>query len=189
MVSSRHALLAKGFTLIELLVVISVIAVLSTVFVAGFRSDGRGLALERSSRVFIQAVDQARSLSLSGGQHEGETVSGGFGFYAQEDTGDIILFADCNQDGEYQENGASSSCAASASEKVETISLESGVTFDSITPCTSGACTLTVVFVPPYATSSFAPDLTGVESIFILRNQDGATKEIRINTLGVATIE
>jgi prepilin-type N-terminal cleavage/methylation domain-containing protein len=185
-VSTRVA--REGFTLIELLVVISVIAVLSTVFVVGFRSDGRSLALSRSSRVFIQSVDQVRALSLSGGQHEGETVSGGFGFYAQQDQGSIILFADCNGDGEYQENGASSTCAASASEQIEVIELEAGIVFDSIAPCTSGACTITVVFVPPYATSSFSPDLTGTEAVFVLGNEDGTTREIRINTLGVATV-
>ncbi|MEX0916587.1 MAG: type II secretion system protein, partial [Candidatus Spechtbacterales bacterium] len=178
-----------GFTLVELLVVISVIAVLSTLFMAGFRSDGSALALDRSSRAFTQSVDQVRSLSLSGGQHEGETVSGGFGFYTQEGQGDIILFADCNGDGEYQENGASSTCVASASEQVEVVQLESGITLSSVTPCTSGACTITVVFVPPYAMSSFSPALAGTEAVFILSGREGATREVRINTLGVATIE
>jgi len=178
-----------GFTLAELLVVVSVIALLSTVFFAGFRSDGQALALERSARSFVQTVDQVRALSLSGGQHEGQTVSGGFGFYVQQDQGSVLLFADCNGDGEYQENGASSTCADDASEAVETVALESGITFDSISPCTSGACTLTVVFVPPYAASTFSPNLVGTEAIFVLKNSQDTTRQIRINTLGVTTTQ
>lgn len=169
--------------------VIAVIAILSSLFFAGFRQDGQALALERSSRSFVQAIDQARSLSLSGSQHEGQTVSGGFGFYVQQDQGSILLFADCNGDGEYQENGASSTCADDASEEVETIALESGITFDTITPCTSGACTLTVVFIPPYAASTFSPNLVGTEAIFSLINSQSDTRQIRINTLGVTTTQ
>lgn len=179
---------SEGFTLAELLVVIAVLSILSASFIISFRSSGNELALERSARRVAEVVDQARSLSLSGAQHEGVTVSGGFGLFVQEGTDEMYLFADCNGDGEYQENGAASSCPASASELVEVVQLERNIVFEDITPCSSGACTLTVLFVPPYADASFSPALTGTEATFTLSEPSGATTNVGINSLGVATI-
>lgn len=179
---------STGFTLIELIIVIAVLSILSATFVFGFRSSSNELALDRSARRLIQVVDQARVNSLSGVQHEGVAVPGGFGIFVQEGTDSIYVFADCNGDGEYQENGSASTCEGGASELVEEVMLEDGISFATIVPCTSGACTLTVRFMPPYATSTFSPALTGTEAVFILEDRSGTTTEVRMNTLGVSRI-
>jgi len=66
----------KGFSIIELIISVSVIAIISTITIIGFRGAGRESVLKDQSRVLKTGIEQARGMSLAATmvEKEGEQV-------------------------------------------------------------------------------------------------------------------
>jgi prepilin-type N-terminal cleavage/methylation domain-containing protein len=188
-----------GFTLIEMLVTLSVIAILSSMFLLSARNNRDDLALQHSGQLVVQAVDEARNNALANKEHaalgsaDTPTVSpGGHGIRFAIGDNFSTLFADCDNDTELDMSGSAPSCGEASTlggyPEIEKITLlRPGVTITGINNfgCPIAA-KLDVVFRPPYPQPEFEPPLAGCpESSVTLTNGSGSSLVIFINELGI----
>lgn len=192
---------SSGFTFIELLTVMAVTIILSGIVLVNFRKGERNLALQRSAQIITQTINQAITSSLAGKRHPdaaGTINQGGFGIYIEVGASSVVLFADCDSEGDYDLSGSAGLCidalsgaGSSYPEKVELKNLESNITISSITPCSGGPpCALNIVFLPPDPQAFFNnSSLAAGEASIQIQDTTGNTLIVKVNALGVTYIE
>ena len=94
----------RAFTLVEMIIAISIIALISGVFLANYSGGANRTTAINTSRDLIGALNRAESNSLYGVKYNGALSSGGWGVYINKSTSTYILFADTNNNGAY-DNG------------------------------------------------------------------------------------
>ncbi|MCX6760597.1 MAG: type II secretion system protein [Candidatus Nealsonbacteria bacterium] len=128
----------KSFTLIEILVVISLISILTIFVVPNFHLANSRIAVERAAYKLARDIRNAEEMSVSSRKTSfskfNSTLfpSGGYGLSFTGSVNSYILFADCNNDGKYDETSGAPSCAVAGPgstypEKIEEIFLEPGI--------------------------------------------------------------
>lgn len=102
----------KGFTLLEMLVSIFIIALISTIFMANYRSYGRKSELRMTAQKLASDIRKMQNYSLGLKEYNGSFPEGGWGIYltTQVDTNNLayyILFRDgeSNKDHVRDSNG------------------------------------------------------------------------------------
>jgi len=183
----------EGFSLIELMVVMAIITIISAIFFLNLREGEGGLALQRSAQAVTQNISATINNSLGGKEHGGTVSSGGFGIIFEENSQDIIIFANCNENNALDSSGAASSCDTATEgtpypELFTTYTLEGTIEVSSLSPCTGTPCTLTITFQPPNPDVVFVPALVGSEAQVTLQNIRGRTIDVFVNTRGVTRI-
>lgn len=186
----------RGFTLLEITVVVSLIVILSTVFIANYRGGEKQFALKRSSHQLAQDLRGAQEMAMSS-QKTGEAFpKGGYGIHLQEDSNSYILFADCDGDGKYDETGNVFITCAEATpdnpfpEAIKEIFLEEGIEVSALEPYAldpySGDKTLEITYFPPDPIVTITP---AASSASIALSFDGSTKTIYLNSGGLIDID
>jgi Tfp pilus assembly major pilin PilA len=186
----------RGFTLLEITVVISIIILLSTIFLASYRGGEKQFALKRSAHQIAQDLRRAQEMAMSGQEFKG-AFQGGFGIHftvtpEDENTGTYTLFVDCDNDKIF--DGGIPTCddctgdeciGPTFSEEIETFSLEEGIKIANLSP----APPLDVVFFPPdpEVTINGADTITSASITLTFDGQ--SPKIITINTAGLIEIE
>ena len=192
----------NGFSLIELLVVIIIIALISTIFLIGFRGGEEQFALQRSAHLLVQDLRQAQELAMRAEDFDGSVSRGGFGIHLESATSSYILFADCDQDGVFDVTGNATSCVAATDAfpfpeelkiEGERRKLEQGIKIKEI----SLGSFANIVFVPPDPITRISgeeevpPDFA--EEIKIILKVIGSDppeiKIINVNKAGLIAIE
>jgi type II secretory pathway pseudopilin PulG len=179
-----------GFTLLELTIISSILILLTSLFLADYRTGEREFSLLRSAHKVAQDLRGTQEKAMVG-QKTPVTFGkifpkGGYGIYFQEGQSSYILFADCDNDQEYDEVGAAISCAEANPttpypEKIEELFLEKGVEILSLAP----ASPLNITFFPPDPIITIKPssNLAIIELVLGVK-----TKNILINLVGLIDI-
>jgi prepilin-type N-terminal cleavage/methylation domain-containing protein len=168
----------KSFTLVEVLVVLSIVGILSLMTFSGIKSSQSNLFVLRSGFALMSEIRKAQEWTL--GQKDGKTR---YGVYVKNrvlpnDSGEIILFSDENNDGIYQ----------SREKKEDFIldlkGLEKGVFIKSTTPNSP----LNIVFEAPQPTIYFNNSTSSPEAEILLSNGSFDVK-VKVNRAGLIWLQ
>jgi len=185
----------EGFTLFEMVVTLSILIMVMSIVVIGRDHGDRSISLNQSLQFVIQATAKAKGYALGGKTHDGTVSQGGFGVRFVKDENSLIIFADCNENVEYDAGGGATSCVASPSEGLsypelfEIFSLHQAITIENLY-ADAQTNTLDITFIAPYPTVVFDPPLSVEdEARIILTAGGGSTRSIYINKLGITRLE
>jgi len=176
-----------GFTLIELLVVISIIFLLTSFFIISHREIKEDYVLENSAREVEKTIERVREMALSfkeiiNPNNPTEKVIPAGGYGAQFESKKIIIFADCNSNGEYDSENV---CGTSNqfSEMLEEVNIEPKTKILNLVSF--------LTFKPPHPTVLINnnPNATSVTIIIALENNLSKTKNIHVNKAGLIYVE
>lgn len=87
-----------GFTLIDLIISISIIALITTITFANFRSGQVSGELNLAAQKLANDIRRAQSMAMSLKKYGGNIPAGGWGVYFNKDDASYILYADKNED-------------------------------------------------------------------------------------------
>ena len=185
----------KGFTLLEITIVVTIIALLSTIFIANYRGGERQFALKRSAHKLAQDLRGVQEMAMSSratpSEFGPETFpKGGYGIHFKKGLSSYIIFADCNGNGEADEIGSAQNCRDATElnpypETIETISLEESIIVSNLLPI-SGGNTLEITFFPPDPIVTITPS---ANSASVILSFDGQIKTVSINSVGLIDID
>jgi len=161
--------MSKAFTIIELLVAVSIIVLMTALTLSNYRLGNNQLAIQRSAHRIAQNLRTAQEYAISAKEFNGSMPYGYGIFFDPGQPQKYILFADLDNNKIY----------SNTNEKVEEISLESGVTLDITS-------SVTVFFAPPDPTISFFPEAA---SATIDIKAGALQKTIKVNKAGLIAVE
>lgn len=156
------------------------------IFLASYRGGERQFALQRSAHKLSQDLRTAQEKAMSSEKFNNTFPKGGYGIYLKENSNSYILFADCNDNGEYDESGAAINCAESANnnpypEKIQDLFLESQISITSLSPAKNHE--LFITFFPPDPIIDFSPSNASLAEVVLGFN--GQTLTVILNKLGL----
>jgi prepilin-type N-terminal cleavage/methylation domain-containing protein len=188
----------KAFTLLEITVVVAIIGLLAAIVLANYRGGERQSALLRSAHSLAQDLRRVEEMAISSQKTSpefGEEVfpRGGYGIYFEIDPEApkgyrIILFADCDQEADYDDWGpyscaeATSGLGNSRDEAIETIALEEGVEIKTLFPISP----LAITFIPPDPEVKIAggDEILAVITL-CLKDDPTITRTVTVNKAGL----
>jgi len=193
--SKNNNISNKGFTLAEVLIVIAIMLFLLPMVLTNYNAGDKQFSLYRSAHDLAQDLRNAQEMAMTGKttpvQFGENFPAGGYGLFFEDYKNSYILFADCDGDNEYDASGIAASCAEASSasgesypEKLQELSLESGVVILSLTPSSP----LTIVFFPPIPVITIRPQPSNNEAVINLV-LGGKSKIITINTAGLIDVD
>ncbi|MCP6719242.1 MAG: prepilin-type N-terminal cleavage/methylation domain-containing protein [Patescibacteria group bacterium] len=181
----------RAFTLIEVIIVITVILILSSTVLTGYRQGEKQFSLQRSSHILAQDLRNTQDMAMAGKKAPlafGEVFpKGGYGLYFETNLNSYILFADCNDNGQYDAGGAASSCESATSanpypERIEDLYLETDTEISGISPSSP----LSITFFPPDPIITINP---ATNLVIVTLSLGGNTRTVSINTVGLIDID
>lgn len=179
----------RGFTLIEILVTIFIITVLSGVVVVNQKEGQRTVALTRSAHKLAQDLRGAEEMALVGKTFYDNFPDGGYGIHFINDSNSYIIFADCDNDQQYDEGLVCPDCTSGScidyrfSEKVRESNMEELVKINSISPSSP----LDITYIPPDPTI-YINTVEATEAIITI-SIDSQTRNIKINSAGLIDVD
>jgi prepilin-type N-terminal cleavage/methylation domain-containing protein len=192
----------KAFTLLEITVVVAIIGLLAAIVLANYQGGEKQFALLRSTHRLAQDLRRTEEMAISsqktppGFEEEEVFPKGGYGIYFEINPElpkgyHIVLFADCNGNGEYDKIGAAISCKDATDftpypEKIEELSLEEGIKIKELQVDSFSVDFLPVTFIPPDPEVKIA---SGDENLAVitlcLKDAPAVTRTITINKAGL----
>lgn len=181
----------KGFTLIEMLVSISIIALISTIFLANYRSANRRAILNTAARQLASDIRLAQSYTMGLKDFNGAVPSGGWGMEFSNARNYYEMFTD---DGDQ-------SYTAGSSEMYKKIDLPQGIEtrfiYCSTDPAAPAACSGAgspegfAIFLPPNPDVIIKEGVNDCKSacLVVYDTVLNAEKHIKINQLGLVSME
>ena len=103
--SVRKQRKGDGFTFVELLVSISIIAMVSAIVLANLNYSGRKGALNMAAEKLASDIRLIQDYALGLRTHNGVYPDGGWGIFMAQAADKYTIFADLNEDGEYNSAG------------------------------------------------------------------------------------
>jgi len=189
-----------GFTLLEITVVLAIIGLLAAIVLANYRGGEKQSALLRSTHRLAQDLRRAEEMAISSRKTSpefGEEVfpRGGYGIYfeinPQAPKGyHIILFADCDREGDYDDWGpyacaeATSGSGNSRDETIEAITLEEGIKIKKLRVDSFPVDFLPITFTPPDPTVTIAGGNEATITL-CLKDNENITRTITVNKAGL----
>jgi len=167
----------KGFTLVEVLVSISIVVILTAVLVPRYRMLQKRSILIQDAHRLSESIREAQEMSVSGRRVEG-VFPDGYGVYLRERDSEYIIFADMNDDGEFNNPVVDS--------VIERRDLNSSVEVRSLPRATP----LHVVFIPPEPETEIRNGPLFEELFIALGVKDTSyEKSVYINKAGLTYVE
>jgi len=189
----------RGFTLVELTVVIAIIVLLSGIVLTNYRVGEKGYALLRSAQKLAQDLRTTEKMAMaseilpSNFDGVGGFPNGGYGIYFENNSNSYILFADCDNDKEYDAICPPLNCANNCAEatpstpypeKIKELSLEEKIKISNLYPSSP----LSITFLPPDPVIKIKPEPFDNLAIITL-TQNGQIKTVKTNTVGLIEID
>ena len=179
------ASIQKSFTLIEVLVSMFIIILLAGIIFANYRQSGKQFALQRSASKLALDIRRAQEMAMSAKEFNGMIPPGGYGVYFKINENWYTLFADCNNNGLYDDPSTTTPCNGFPETVEGNIVIEKPVWICEV--CGLGVDEQIILFTPPEPKVTLSPAQDS-STVIVLRN-DGQTKTVRVNKAGLIEIE
>jgi prepilin-type N-terminal cleavage/methylation domain-containing protein len=175
-----------AFSLIELLVSIGIIAMISGLFLASYRTGNKQAELTRSVSDLSSSYRKALNQTLGLSEFAGVVPQGGWGVHIDlnTDSTKYYVFADRNNNGQFDDGEADQESGGGIMNTPRNISIDSIVIND-----TTNVNYLDVIYIPPYPTIIlYSPNIIELMTeakITMLNSETGNTRAVEINFLGL----
>jgi len=169
----------KGFTLIELMISVSIIAMISTLYLTNYQGANKQSQLSLATQKLASDIRLAQNYSLGLLDYEGDIPDGGWGINLKKGNDYYTIFADSG-DGFY---------AFDDVEEYRRVDLPNGVIIDSLVvgDIPDPESNLDIVFLPPDPITYInAIDDTKVE--ITLKNIENSVSKIEVNFFGLIDV-
>ncbi len=181
----------SGFTILELTIVFSVITILTSIFLANYRGGEKEFSLLRSANKVAQDLRTAQEMAMAGERFSDAFPKGGYGINFTNNSTFYILFADCDDDKEYDGSGGALSCAAAIPsnpypEKIKDLPLESKIKISNLSFDTTPTPSLNITFFPPDPTITMSPSANSAK--ITLSYGGTSQRAIVINKVGLIEV-
>ncbi len=183
----RKYSLKTGFTLIELLVSLSIISILTALFLANYHNTNQRTDLTMSAQALVTNIRLAQANALGLVKYDGEVPPGGWGVFVSSVSSNnhsYFIFADENDSEKYEDGEATPSLGGNV------ISFSPNISIDSISLGSAEVSQANVTFLPPDPITRLRSD--GATSTFMdirLRESlNNTTKTVRVNFLGLVEV-
>lgn len=164
-----------GFTLIELMTSITIVGIISTVFIVNYRSTEEKSKLTMAVQKVASDIRLVQSYSLGEKEFNGSFPVGGWGVNFDIATPEkYIIFADENSSKNYD----------NVSEKFAEILLPSGVKINSLSIPGSSA---NIIFLPPDPETYINGDSISEIKVYFIDRHD-SQKYVFVNFLGLVDV-
>jgi len=177
----------SGFTLLELIVSISIMSILTALFLANYHSNNQRTDLTMAAQTLVSDIRYAQANALGLIKYDGEVPAGGWGVFftsGGENLDKYIIFADENDDQLYTDTESLESLGGRIEELPPNIYI-SNITLDGV-----GVNSVNVTFLPPDPITRInTHSATGtVVEIRLKETINNTTKTVRVNFLGLAEV-
>ncbi|MDD5031479.1 MAG: prepilin-type N-terminal cleavage/methylation domain-containing protein [Patescibacteria group bacterium] len=176
---------STGFTLIELLASISIVALVSGIFLANYHSAGKQSRLNMAAQKIASDIRLAQNYSLGSKEYGGQVPSGGWGVYFNKASApeSYKIFADNNGNKEYdigEDDKDRGGQTISLPDGIVVSEIDAGVSIDSVN----------ITFLPPDPTTNIWDGVNSYNEVQIeLQGEDGnSTKTIVVNFFGLIEV-
>ncbi len=177
----------KGFSMIELIVTISVITLVTGIFIANYKSNNRRTDLIMTAQKLVADVRLAQNYSLGLARYGGSTSTnvplGGWGIHFDLNSyGDnkYVIFADDDGDGLYDVGEADPALGA----RISVLSADIRIKEMSIGSLAD------VIFLPPDPVTTITNSVSTFDDLLIVLEDinSGAIKTVKVNFLGLVEV-
>lgn len=178
MANIRKYYSSKAFTLIELIVVISIITIITGLFLANYSAGGRQSEVIAAANILAKDFRRAQSNTLNLLSYGSSTPLGGWGIHAEKKDNFYYIFADQNNNQIYDQGEAEEALGGGK------IDLPENVVFGAIYP--DGI--VDAVFRPASSTVNILGlESTSTSVVLVLDDKNSnAANLVRFNFLGLA---
>lgn len=169
-----------GFTLIETIVSISIVVIISALFLANYKYANRQASLTNAARKLASDIRLAQSFTLGSKEFNCDSVikvpDGGWGvFLGSIGKNYYVIFADCN----------GNKVCDSSNEYYQLNTLIDNIEMDSFNP---PAGSYDIVFAPPNPTTYINSQLNSSVFIILKNIITNQTKTVFVNFLGLVDV-
>lgn len=136
----------SAFTLIELIVSMSIIIMLTVLFLVNYRQSNQRTDLTMTTQVMIADIHLAQANALGLIKYNSSIPSGGWGLFCSSREGDnnrYVIFADINDNHQYDEGEADPNLGG------KIVMLPKNIFIDSFYMENSSSSDLSISFIPP----------------------------------------
>ena len=173
-----------GFSLIELIVSLSIIALISGIFLVNYHNTNRRTDLTMAAQTLVTDIRYAQANALGLIKYDGEVPAGGWGIFVStnpQDQGHYLLFADENDNQKFDAGEASTNLGG------RRIDLPANIVIDNLSPLSP---TANITFLPPDPITRLSSDTTNSTYLDIRLKEkvNNNTKTIRVNFLGLVEV-
>ncbi|MDP3836738.1 MAG: prepilin-type N-terminal cleavage/methylation domain-containing protein [bacterium] len=177
----------QGYTLLELIVSMSIITLLTGLFLANYHNSNQRTDLVMTAQTMVADFRYAQANALGLVKYDGESPAGGWGILVTSDPSqyhNYFIFADQNDDGYYNDNESLESLGG------RVITLPKNIYIESLTLDGVDKAKAVVTFLPPDPiTRIHAYNATGtVLEIKLKELVNNTTKTVRVNFLGLVEV-
>ena len=180
-----------GFSLIELVVSLSIIAMITVLFMANYKTGNKRTDLVMTAQRLVADIHLAQNNSLGLVKYNGEVPAGGWGISLDMAKGGYTLFADLNAPGTSGSMSYNPDTEGNTSYGARLTDFSSTVVISSLKIGSTYVSTTDITFLPPDPiTNIYSAGATSTDLEIKLQEKNNPTniKTIRINFLGLAEV-
>ena len=180
----------SGFSLVELIVSLSVITLLTGLFLANYHNANRRTDLTMTAQALVTDIRYAQANALGLIKYDGAVPAGGWGVYfsaggmGNSNNTSYVIFADENDDRLYQVGEGQENLGG------RLVDLPPNIVIDRIMVGSSQNARATVTFLPPDPLTRIRGS-SGTSTFLEIRlreNLNDTTKTVRVNFLGLVEV-
>jgi len=182
----------KAFTLIEMIVSISVITMITAIFIANYRSANKRSDLIMAAQNLVADLHLAQNNTLGLVKYNAAVPASGWGVYFDIASSSYVLFADLDAAGTsgYMSLDAATEARAEYGGRVTTLAPDIRITKLTTNGGVIGN-TATVTFLPPDPRTNIYRDAVATSTsleIEMTEGRNNSIKTVRVNFLGLIEV-
>jgi len=193
----------RGFTLIEMLTSVSIIIMVTAIFVANYKTSNKRSDLIMTAQKLVADIHAVQNKALGLVNYGDSFPSGGWGVNLDIQSNDgrekYILFADLNSPG-YQETGQEEQAEfgymrydegeGEIALGAKIVELPKGIIIDSLTTDIGDTYLANVTFLPPDPKTNIFDGTNSAKYLTVVLKDttDSTIKTVRVNFLGLAEV-